>query len=91
MIISSILNLLKLLITTIFGVLPNIPNIPSSLSNSIDSFLDLIFNNCALLDLFVPISTIKIAIPIAIVIINFDHIYKITMWIIKKIPILGVN
>ncbi len=91
MIISSILDLLKFLIKTIFGVLPSIPSAPESIVSGINGFLDIIFDNVGLLGIFVPISTIKVVIPIAIVIINFDHIYKITMWIIKKIPMLGIS
>lgn len=91
MIISTILNLLKFLITTIFGVLPNIPNVPNVISSSITSFLNLIFENVQLLGIFLPIPTVKIAVPIAIVIINFDHIYNLTMFILKKIPMLGIS
>lgn len=91
MIVSSILDLLKFLITTIFGILPNIPAMPTDLTNGINTFLDIIFDNVGLLGLFVPINVMKIAIPIAIVIINFDHIYKLTLWILKKIPMLGMN
>lgn len=91
MIVSSILDLLKFLITTIFGILPNIPSMPETLTNGINTFLDIIFDNVGLLGLFVPIDVMKIAIPIAIIIINFDHIYKLTLWILKKIPMLGMN
>lgn len=91
MIISSVLNLLKLLITSIFGVLPSIPTVPAIIEKDISSFLDIIFDNAGLLGLFVPISTIKLAIPIAIVIVNFDHIYKLTMFVLKKIPFLGTK
>lgn len=91
MIISSILDLLKFVITTVFGILPSIPPMPESLTNGINTFLNIIFDNVGLLGLFVPINVMKIAIPIAIVIINFDHIYKITLWILKKIPMLGMN
>lgn len=91
MIISSILDLLKFLITTIFGVLPSIPGAPDSIVSGVEGFLDIIFDNVGLLGVFVPVSTIKVVIPIAIIIINFDHIYKVTMWIIKKIPMLGIS
>lgn len=91
MIIETILNFLKFLLTTVFGVLPNIPNISSTLVASIDKFIDLIFDNVGLLDLFLPINTIKIVIPIAIVIMDFQNIYDLTNFILSKIPFLNTK
>ncbi len=91
MIIETILNLLKFLLTTIFGILPDLPDMPEAIVNGITSFLDIIFDNVGLLGLLVPISTIKVVIPIVVLIMNFDDIYKLVMFIIKKIPMLGVE
>lgn len=91
MIIETILNFLKFLLTTVFGVLPSIPNISSTLVASIDKFIDLIFDNVGLLDLFLPINTIKIVIPIAIVIMDFQNIYDLTNFILSKIPFLNTK
>ncbi len=91
MIIETILNLLKFLLTTIFGILPDLPDMPGAIVDGITSFLDIIFDNVGLLGLFVPISTIKVVIPIVVLIMNFDDIYKLVMFIIKKIPMLGVE
>lgn len=90
MIIEAILNLLKVLIFTVFGWI-NIPQFPESITTSLNSFLDLIFNNISLLGFFIRGSTIKIVIPILIILINFDKVYKFTMWILKKIPMLNIK
>lgn len=91
MIISLLLVTITGLINLIFGILPDIPQIPTELSSLVDSFFDLIFDNSGLVGFFVPISTIKIALPIAIVIINFEHIYSLVMWVVKKIPMLNLK
>lgn len=91
MIVSSVMNLIKAVITTVFGVLPNIPNFAQGLQNSVNSVLDTIFNNLGLIGVFVRPTTIKLIIPILIVILNFERVYKLTMWIIKKIPFFGVT
>lgn len=90
MIIEAILNLLKTVITTVFGILPNIPSFDSATS-SITEFFDLIFSNCGLIGVFVNVNTLKICVPIILIIWNFEHIYKLTLWIIKKIPMFGVE
>lgn len=91
MIIETILNLLAIVITTVFGILPNIPNLPENMINGVYSVINVIFDNLSLLGCFVRPSTIVLAVPIVIVIYNFDKIYKITLWILKKIPMLGID
>lgn len=86
MILEAVFNLIKGILNILFGILPTIPNLPDNLHNSISSFFDLIFENATLLGLFVRIDTLKVLLPIVIVIMSFDKLYKFTMWIIKKLP-----
>ena len=90
MILETILNLLKNLLFFVFNWI-NLPSMPETFVNSVNSFLNLIFNNLTILGFFVRIETIKIAIPILIILINFDKIYKLTIWILRKIPMLGIK
>ena len=90
MIIESILNLLKNVLFTVFGWI-NLPDLPETLTNGLDTFLDLIFENAGVLGFFVRPLTITIVIPVVIIIVNFDKVYKLTMWILKKIPMLNMK
>lgn len=88
MIIETLLNMINLLLTTIFGLLPNIPSLPSSFQDTITYVLDIIFNNgTALLGFFVHINTLKILAPIGLIIFNLDKIYHLIMFVLKKLPI----
>lgn len=91
MIIEAILNLLATVITTVFGILPNIPNLPDNLINGVYSVINVIFDNLSLLGCFIRPQTIIIAVPVVIVIYNFDKIYKVVLFILKKIPMLGIK
>lgn len=90
MIITVILNLLKVLLFNCFGWI-NLPNLPVEIMDNINTFLDLIFNNLTLLGFFIRPTTLKLVIPILIIVLNFDNIYKFTMWILRKIPMLGIK
>ena len=90
MILEAVLNLVKNLLFICFGWI-SIPAFPEGLTSSIDTFLDLIFNNLTLLGFFVRPATIMIVIPILIILLNFEEVYKITMWILRKIPFLGLQ
>lgn len=90
MILEAILNLIKILLTFCFSWI-NLPAIPSDITSSISSFFDLIFDNLTLLGFFIRPITFQIAIPLLLVIINFDKLYKLTMWILRKIPALSIK
>lgn len=90
MIIQAILDLLKGVLFIVFGWI-NLPSMPEDITNTINSFFDLIFNNLDLLGLIIRPTTIKIAIPVLIIILNFEKLYHLTMWILKKIPMLGIK
>lgn len=87
MILEALLNLIFGLLKIVFGWI-NLPGFPDGLTNSIDLFLNLIFDNVTLLGFFVRPATIMIVVPILIILLNFDDLYKITMWILRKIPFL---
>ena len=90
MLIQLILNLLKTLLFSVFSWI-NLPQFPEGLTNSLNSFIDLIFDNLNLLGFFIRPATITIVIPVLIILINFDKVYKLTMWILKKIPMLNIH
>ena len=59
--------------------------------DGVNNFLDLIFNNLTLLGFFIRPTTLTIVIPILIILLNFEEIYKFVMWILKKIPVLNIK
>lgn len=89
MITLAILQGVSGFLVVIFALFPSLPNLPESITNGLNSFLDLIFDNVGVLGVFVPISTIKVVVPLILVIVNFDKIYKLVTWVLKKIPFIG--
>lgn len=90
MILEFIFNLVKKLLFICFGWI-NLPEFPSALSDILDKFLDIIFGGINLLGFFIGSTFIKIAIPVLIIVINFDKLYKLTMFILRKIPFLNIK
>lgn len=90
MIIEILLSVVK---TILFGILSvfNLPSLPQGLLDSLDTFLDLIFDNLSLIGLFVRPTTFKIIIPVVLVLMNFEHIYNVSIWILRKIPFLSIK
>lgn len=90
MIIEALLNLIFGLLKLVFGWL-ELPAFPEALTSSINQFFDLIFQNLTLLGFFIRPSTITICVPVLILIINFERIYKFTMWLLRKIPFINIQ
>ena len=89
-IINNLLNFLYFLMDFLFGWI-NIPQMPDELVNSINTFLNLIFNNLSLLGFFIRPITLKILIPLIVFVLNFKYIYKVVIWFIHKIPFIGLG
>lgn len=91
MLIELLLDLIQNIFTFIFTLLPNIPQVPASITTPINSFFDFIFNNAGIIGVFVDINLMKTIVPLTILVVNFDNIYKLIMWIIRKIPMLNIH
>lgn len=90
MIIETLLNLIFSLLKFVFSWL-QLPGFPEELTSSINSFLDLIFNNLTLVGFFIRPATLTICIPILIILLNFERVYKFTMWLLRKIPFINIQ
>ena len=82
--------MIKVLLTFCFGWV-NLPAVPEAITSSISQFLDLIFNNITLLGFFIRPATIRLVVPVLLVVINFELIYKLVMWIVRKLPFISVQ
>lgn len=89
-ILNTLLNGLYYIIDFLFGWI-NIPQVPDTIVDSINTFFNLIFNNLSLLGFFVRPTTLKILVPLVIVVINFKYIYKFIMWFLKKLPFINIK
>lgn len=90
MIVELLLSLVKNILFFVFSPL-KLPSLPTEMITSVNSFLDLIFSNLDILGFFIRPSTFSIFIPIIIILINFNKIYSVFMWILKKVPFLNIQ
>lgn len=90
MIIEALLNLIFTVLKFAFSWI-NLPDFPTGLTSSIDTFLSFIFDNLTILGFFIRPLTISIVVPVLIIVLNFDYVYKFTMWILRKIPFLNMK
>lgn len=90
MIISGILSVIKTLLIGIISVF-NMPSVSEEFYNAFDLINDWLANGQHIIDLFVPWNIVKFGIPLIVFVVNFEHIYGVVMWILRKIPMLGID
>lgn len=90
MIIKGLFELVYALLSIVFAPI-NLPDLPVGIQNVFDDLLDILVSAVDLCSLFIDFSVVKWLIPVVIAVANFDKIWSLIMFILKKIPFLGIE
>lgn len=88
-----IIQLLLTLIHTIFDkmLIFSIPQLPTEVQSYIDSLFDYLVSGASILANYTPLSYLLTLFGIIVAIDIGINVYKFVMWILKKIPMIGVS
>lgn len=90
MIFEAILNMVSALLQLVFGWI-NLPDLPASITSLIDEFFGYIEGGMGIIGIFLDLDVVRVLLPILIVVINFEEVWKFVMFIVRKIPFLGIH
>lgn len=91
MIINALLNAVYKIFSVLFTPI-SIPSFPNDAVSSVNDILTTIFDNSeSIIGLFIPWAVVNILLPIVIALELALPVYHLIMWILKKIPFLGVS
>lgn len=90
MILEAVFNLVSSMLKLVFGWI-NLPDLPDSIMAVIDELFTLVRGSIGIMSVFIDFNMVKILLPVLLIVINFDNVWKWTMFIIKKIPFLGIK
>lgn len=85
MIIEKLFDLIFGVVELILDILPDLPSFDETLLDDFRFVLDTIFDNAHLLGFFFPIDTIKLLIPLSLIVVNFNHVYRGALWVVSWI------
>lgn len=91
MIAEWMMNLGLMIFDTVYLLLGVLPNMPELAIDALDTVFNIMFNGIGIASVFVDFRMVKILIPIVIAVLNFENIARLIMFILKKIPILGIE
>ncbi len=90
MILESVFNLFSSAIKLIFAWI-DLPDLPAQVEAVITQLFDYMEMGIGFLFLFFDMELVKIMLPFVLVVANFDKVYKLVMFVLRKIPFLGIK
>ena len=85
MILESVFNLFSSALKLIFGWI-NLPELPAEIQTVVDSLFQYMRAGLGFVFLFFNMDLVKIMLPFV-----FEKVYKIVMYVLRKIPFLGIE
>lgn len=90
MIIKGIFNLIYNLLN--YVLLPiDLPDFPDTFTNALNDFIGYMEGAVGIVSLFIRPITFRTLLPLCIVMANFEKIYSFIMWVLRKLPFLGIE
>ena len=77
-------------LNTVFGWV-SFPEMPQVVTSAIDELMWYIYEGIGFVWLVVPRGLVLAVLPVILIVENFDRLYSIVMWSVKKIPFLGMQ
>ena len=90
MILKMVLGLMQSILSFVLGLLP-LPDVPAWLVELTETILGYMKNGMGIVLFFVPQVVLQGAIDIIIVVWTLFHCYNLVMWVLRKIPMLGIE
>ncbi len=90
MIIKGLFSLIIGLLRILFGWV-SFPAMPSAVDEAFQMLLDYMAQGIGFVWLIVPREMVLVVLPVVLILSNFDKLYSVIMWIIRKIPFLGIQ
>lgn len=90
MIIKGLFSLIITLLNLVFGWV-NLPPMPEVVDIGFGTLLYNMRMAMGLVWTIVPRDVVVVVLPVVLVLSNFDKFYTIVMWVVRKIPFLGIQ
>lgn len=90
MILKMVLGLMQSILSFVLGLLP-LPDVPAWLVELTETILQYMKTGMGIVLFFVPQAVVQGALDLVIVVWTVVHTYKLVLWVLRKIPMLGIE
>lgn len=78
------------LLNIVFGWV-NLPAMPAAVDDAFNLLISYMQSGIGFVWLIVPRDLVLVVVPVILLLSNFDKLYTVVMWVIRKIPFLGIQ
>lgn len=90
MIIKGLFSLIIALLNIVFSWV-NLPAMPAAVDEAFTLLLSYMQAGIGFVWLIVPRELVLVVVPVILILSNFDKLYTVVMWVLRKIPFLGIE
>lgn len=90
LILEAVFTLFSSALKLIFAWI-NLPDLPTEVETVINQLFGYMEQGMVFVFLFFDMNLVKIMLPMVIVVANFEKVYKLVMYVLRKIPFLGIQ
>lgn len=67
------------------------PAVPAELAQIVDQVFDYMKAGMGIINFFCPLNLVAPALVVFLAVFAAYHVYSVTLWVLKKIPVLGIE
>ena len=90
MIIKGLFELVYTLLSIVLSPV-QLPQLPEGIQSVFNELLEVVKGSVGLASVFLDFNVVKWLIPVVLVVANFDKVWSMIMFILRKIPFLGIE
>ena len=91
MIIEGLFNLIYTFLNVILTPFQIIPNAPAMLVTTVTNIMNFIFAPVRIVLYFTDANMMRALIPVLLVVVNMETIWNGILWVLKKLPFVGIE
>lgn len=91
MIITALLSVVTALISFVLSPLPSIPDFPPAVQSILDSITDYLVQGMGFINAITNGAVLSTIITVSAAIFVLYEAYVFLMWVLRKIPVLGIE
>lgn len=91
MIISALLTLFFGLLSLLLAPIPSLPSFPPEISSYLDQVSSYISTGASIINAYTYGSVLAVMVSLSLLLFAFYELYIFVMWILKKIPMVGIE
>lgn len=91
MIIEYLINFIMLPVILILNLMPDLPDLPTAIVDGGNWVFQQFGVAIAILHMFLGTTFVNAVIVVVLAIVNFNWLYNLSMWVLRKTPFINVS